>query len=352
MNCDVDKNNQGETTMQNIKTKNKTQKIGFILLNGFTLITFANAIEVLRMSNYLSQEELYAWSVYQEEGTLASNGLSVSTTANTNMLLDCSMVFVCAGVDVRQGTTASIKLLLQQLAQKNIVLGGMCNGSIALALAKLMDGYDCAVHWESLPAAREVFPKVNFTDQLYVIEKDRLSCSGGSSASDMMLQLVKLHHGRALASSVAEQFVMDRIRDGQSIQYKTNPATMGVGFHHVETAIALMQANVDEVLSMQEIANCIALSLRQLERLFKRYYDVSPAQYYLRLRLRHAKDLLSQTSMSIMQVTVACGFLTSSHFSKAYRNFHGYSPSEQRKPHNPALKHKITGSGGVLNGPS
>ncbi len=333
---------------QIIKNHN-TQKIGFILLQGFTFVTFASAVDVLRMTNYLSQQELYAWSVYQEKDTLASNGLSVGSTMDYEGLFDCDMVFVCAGVDVQAATTPAIKTLLQQLAAQDIILGGLCNGSISLALAKLMDGYECAVHWESLPAAKEVFPKVYFTDQLYVLEKDRLTCSGGNSAMDMMLQLVRLRYGKTLANSVAEQFVMDRIREGDSIRYKNNPNSVGPGFQYVETAVALMQANLDEVLTMQEIAELIALSLRQLERLFKRYYGTTPAQYYLQMRLKHAKDLLSQTSMSIMQVTVACGFSTSSHFSKAYRSYHGYSPRDQRKPVNPAFKHKVTGSGGVLS---
>lgn len=330
-----------------------TQKIGFILLQGFTFITFASAVDVLRMTNYLSQKEGYEWSVFQEPGVLASNGLSIGATTDAKGLFECDMVFVCAGVDVQEATTPAIKVLLQQLAQKGIVLGGLCNGSIALALAKLMDGYEGTVHWESLPAAKEVFPKVHFTDQLYVIDRDRLTCSGGHAAMDMMLQLVRLHHGKNLAHSVAEQFVMDRIREGESIRYKNNPNTVGPGFDYVETAVALMQANLDEVLTMQEIAELIPLSLRQLERLFKRYYDTTPAQYYLQLRLRYAKDLLSQTSLSIMQITVACGFLTSSHFAKAYRNFHGYSPREQRKPLNPEFKYKAEGSAGVfVNGVS
>ena len=166
---------------------------------------------------------------------------------------------------------------------------------------------------------------------------------------DMMLHIIRLQHGKALATAVSQQFVMERIRDDSTTQYKPHTDHIGPGYDYVHTAIELMQANLDEVLAMQEIADLIPLSLRQMERLFKRYCNMSPAQYYLRLRLQRAKELLAQTSMSVMQVTVACGFSTSSHFSKAYRSYYGYSPREQRKPSDPAFQFKIAGSGGVFN---
>ena len=216
-------------------------------------------------------------------------------------------------------------------------------------LAKLLDGYRSAVHWESLPAAKEAFLQVKFGEQLYALDRNRYTCSGGTASMDMMLHIIRLQHGKALATAVSQQFVMERIRDDSTTQYKPHTEHIGPGYDYVHTAIELMQANLDEVLAMQEIADLIPLSLRQMERLFKRYCNMSPAQYYLRLRLQRAKELLAQTSMSVMQVTVACGFSTSSHFSKAYRSYYGYSPREQRKPSDPAFQFKIAGSGGVFN---
>ncbi|AUZ05009.2 MULTISPECIES: GlxA family transcriptional regulator [Vitreoscilla] len=339
--------------MQNQTHKSQpyhTQKIGFILLHGFTMITFASAVDVLRMANYLSQKELYSWYIYQEEnGTPASNGLGLQDSVDAEALFDCDMVFVCGGVEVQKATTPTIKTLLKQLDHQGMVLGSLCNGSVALASAKLMDGYKASLHWEALSAAKEAFYKVEFSEQLYTIDRNRYTCAGGTASMDMMLHLIRLKHGKTLATAVAQQFVMDRIRDASTTQYMTHTEIIGPGYEYVQTAIELMQANLDEVLSMQEIAELIPLSLRQMERLFKRYCHVSPAQYYLRLRLQRAKELLAQTSMSVMQVTVACGFSTSSHFSKAYRNYYGYSPRDQRKPIDPEYTYRISGSGGVIN---
>lgn len=334
----------------NATTTPSCRKIGFILLRGFTMLSFVSAIEVMRMTNYLKQHELYSWCVYQDENDIcASNGLSIQNRVDKEQLFACDIVFVCGGIHVQAATTPAIKQLLQQLAaQETVILGGLCTGSVALALAKLMDGYQCAVHWESLPAAKEAFPKIKFSDQLYVLDRNRYTCSGGTASMDMMLQLVRLQHGKTLATAVSQQFVVEKIREASTTQYLTNTENMGPGHEYVQTAIDLMRANLDEVLSIREIAALVKLSPRQMERLFKRYCHASPAQYYLRLRLQRAKELLTQTGMSIMQITVACGFSTSSHFSKAYRSYYGYPPREQRKPTDPELTYKVAGSGGVI----
>ena len=334
-----------------IVTEDKpTIKLGFLLLNGFTMISFANAVEVLRMANYLGQKTLYDWRISDlgEGGTRASNGLVVTQTDGCS-LDDCDMVFVCGGVNIQEATTPKVKAALRHLAALHIPLGGLCTGAIALAMMGLLDGYRCAVHWESLSAAAEAFPKVQFSDSIYVIDRNRYTCSGGTASLDMILQIIRLNHGRHLATAISEQFVMERIRGTETIQSVPKPDCIGPGYEHVANAIALMQANMDEVLSLHDIAALSNISLRQMERLFNRYCDMSPAQYYLRLRLRRAKELLSQTSLSIMQVTVACGFTTSSHFSKAYRSFYGHSPREQRKPGHAHPEYKMSGSAGLIS---
>lgn len=325
-------------------------QIGFILLRGFTMLSVAGVIEVLRMANYLGQRELYAWHVYADEADIcASNGLTLVANASRSDLLACDVVFVCGGIQVQAAATGSVKQLLQELAaSKRVVLGGLCTGAVALASAKLLDGYRSAVHWEALPAVREAFSRVQFTEALYVLDRDRYTSGGGTASMDMMLQLVRRQYGKNLAASVSQQFVMEKIREADNTPHRVPDEQIGPGYEYVQTAIELMQANFDEVLSIQEIAQLVGLSPRQVERLFKRYFSVSPAQYYLRLRLQRAKELLSQTSMTVMQITVACGFSTPSHFSKAYRAYYGHTPREQRKPLDPDLTYKVAGSAGVI----
>lgn len=319
--------------LKQVDTKTDTPVItlGFLLLKEFSMIAFANAIETFRMANYLSQRELYRWQVVSlGNETYASNGVSISQNPSIT-LEQCDIVFVCGGVNIYKNVDAATLQLLRQLAHKKITLGSLCTGAIALAIAGVLDGYRCAVHWEHIAVASESYPKVKFTDSIYVLDRDRYTSSGGIASLDMALQLIHNQHGRPLAAAISEQFILDRIRGIESTQHLPRPEGTGPGYEHVAEAIELMQANIEEVLPLHEIAQLINISLRQTERLFNHYFDMSPAQYYLRLRLRRARELLSQTSMPIMQVTVACGFTTSSHFCKTFRSFFGYSPRDQRK---------------------
>jgi transcriptional regulator GlxA family with amidase domain len=194
-----------------------------------------------------------------------------------------------------------------------------------------MNGYRCAVHWENLSALREACPKVRFALEVFVIDRDRLTASGGIAPLHLMLHLVRSHHGNKLVMAISEQFIVDRVRDQIDQQRLPQPEFVGPGYEHLVEATELMAANIEEPLPLSEIADATGVSLRQLERLFHRYHDVTPAQHYLALRLRRARELLAHTSAPIMQITVACGFQTASHFCKAYRAQFGHSPSDHRR---------------------
>jgi transcriptional regulator GlxA family with amidase domain len=194
-----------------------------------------------------------------------------------------------------------------------------------------LDGYRCAVHWENLVALRESHPKVHFALEVFVIDRERITASGGIAPLHLMIHLVRSHHGNKLAMAISEQFIVDRVRDQTDQQKLPQPEFVGPGYEHLVEAAELMAANIEEPLTLSEIADAAGISLRQLERLFHRYYNVTPAQHYLTLRLRRARELLSHTSAPIMQITVACGFQTASHFCKAYRAQFGHSPSEHRR---------------------
>jgi transcriptional regulator GlxA family with amidase domain len=307
--------------------------IGFLLLDSFSMIAFANAVEVLRMANLLSGQQLYEWTVGTVKGeeTLASNGLAMARPGNLAELDACDVVFVCGGVEVQKAISAAVVQDLRRRAARGQALGGLCTGAHALAEAGVMDGYRCAVHWENLSALREACPKVRFALEVFVVDRDRITASGGIAPLHMMLHLVRGHHGNKLAMAISEQFIVDRVRDQTDQQRLPQPEFVGPGYEHLVEAMELMAANIEEPLTLSEMADATGVSLRQLERLFHRYHDVTPAQYYLMLRLRRARELLAHTSAPIMQITVACGFQTASHFCKAYRVQFGHSPSDHRR---------------------
>lgn len=329
------------------------RQIGFLLLHNYSMIAFANALEVLRMANYLSRRTLYRWTVVgapAADGEAASgeatgqgladaaaavgasNGLQlVQDGASLSALARCELVLVCGGIGVQQATTEPVRAQLRWLAARGVALGALCTGTHALAAAGVLDGYRCAVHWENLAALREAYPKVQFAQEVFLIDRDRHTASGGTAPLHLMLHLVRGHHGQKLAVDISEQFIVDRMRAPTDQQRLPQPECIGPGYEHLTEAAELMAANIEEPLPLSEIATATGVSLRQLERLFHRYYRLSPAQHYMNLRLRRARELLMHTAQPIMQITVACGFQSSSHFCKAYRTLFGHAPSEHRR---------------------
>ncbi|RST45390.1 GlxA family transcriptional regulator [Variovorax sp. DXTD-1] len=309
--------------------------VGFILLPDYSMIAFANAVETLRMANYISRRPLYRWSVVSPEQTAvtASNGLVITSIGDLASLAECDMVFVCGGVNIRHNTGDAVRRLLRQCAASGVPIGALCTGAFALASAGLLDGYRCAIHWENLAAISEEFPKVRFSSEVFILDRNRITCSGGTAPLHLMLHLVRARHGAKLVMDISEQFLVERLRASDDRQRIPQPACIGPGYQHLTEAAAIMAASIEEPLPLVELASAVALSLRQLERLFHRYFNMNPAQYYMNLRLRRAQELLTHSSLMIMQVTVACGFQSSSHFCKAYRGLFGHSPSEERRRH-------------------
>jgi len=306
---------------------------GFLTLPQFSMIAFSNAIEVLRMANYVSRQTLYRWSVISMDGApmASSNGLCVMPTVTLEQAGVPDVLFVCGGLNVHEAVDNEVLALLGSLARRGVALGGLCTGSYALVKAGLMNGYRCAIHWENLSALREKYPVVNFTEDLFVIDRDRLTCSGGTAPLDLMLNIVGPRIGKNRVTEISEQFIVERIRDAQDQQHIPVIARGGFSRKELVEVVKLMEANIEEPLSLDELAQLVHLSVRQLQRMFRLYLATTPTHYYLNLRLRRARELLLQTNMSIMSVTVACGFQSSCHFSKSYRTQFGYSPSGERR---------------------
>lgn len=307
--------------------------IGFLTLNNFSMIAFSNAIEVLRMANYLSGQKLYQWSVMTPDGqpVQASNGLSFHQSPAASDAPIPDVILVCGGIDVQKTVDTGIVRLLKQFANQGIWLGGLCTGSYALAKAGLLDDYRCTIHWENMPSLREEFPNITFMQELFVIDRDRCTCAGGTAPLDFMLAFVNARFGKNLVAEISDQFMVERARDSKDQQHIPVAARLGSSRKALVEVSTLMEANIEEPLSLDELARLAGLSQRHLQRMFRNALGMTPMCYYLNLRLRRARTLLLQTEMSVMNITVACGFQSACHFSKAYRTLFGYSPSIERR---------------------
>ena len=221
-------------------------------------------------------------------------------------------------------------------------MGAVCTGSYLLARAGLLEGYRCTIHWENLASFREEFPNLLISDDLFQSDRDRITSAGGQAPMDMMLKLIQDRHGYKLATSISEQFMCERLRSSKDRQNIPLHLTLGSNQPKLTEAAILMEANIEEPIDLEELSSYVGISRRQLERLFQKHLQCVPTRYYLNLRLNRARLLLLQTNKSILDIALACGFVSAPHFSKCYRDLFGIPPRDERlKPQN---KSDITAS--------
>lgn len=308
------------------------QDIAFVLTPSFSMIAFSGAVEALRVANRVEGRALYRWRIFSVNGSpvTASNGLSLTPEGNLEVASGISTIIVCSGVDVHRFDSKAMIAWLRRMARRGADLGALCTGSYVLARAGLLDGYRCTIHWENLAGFIEDFPEIEVSNELFEIDRNRFTCSGGTAAIDLILNMIATQHGHELAAAVADQFLHDRIRDQHDHQRMSLPARLGVRHPKLLAVIELMEQHLEEPMCRSDLAVAAGLSTRQLERLFRKYLRRSPARYYLELRLDRARLLLLQTNMSIIDVALACGFISASHFSKCYRDYFGRTPRKER----------------------
>ncbi|MNZ66624.1 HTH-type transcriptional regulator CdhR [compost metagenome] len=221
---------------------------------------------------------------------------------------------------------------LRKLARHGVPLGGICTGSHLLASADLLRGYRCTIHWEDIEQLKDKFPGIVISNQLFELDRDRYTCSGGTAAMDMTLQLIAREpKGVEIATRAAELLLCDRMRGSREQQRVPLRQKLGNAQPKLSQIVAIMEANLEEPLELEELAQLNEVSVRQLERLFSKYLERTPSQYYLELRLNRARDLLLRSEAQIREVALSCGFASPAHFSKCYSRFFGCSPRGQRK---------------------
>ena len=310
-----------------------TLHVGFLLMPEYTLSTFANAIGILRLANRLTDRALYRWSVYSIDGepVVSSAGLEMKVDGRLDTEQPMHILLVCGGYRIKNYCNKPVTDALRRLAKNKIALGALCTGSYVLAAAGLLSGYRCTIHWENIASMREEFPNLQIVSSLFVIDRDRYTCSGGISSIDLMLNLIASIHGHQLVQQISDQFTCDRVRTEKDAQRAPLQYLIGASQPRLVDAVSLMESNIEEPLTLDEVADYVGISRRQLERLFNRYLHCAPSRYYLELRLSRARLLLLQTSIPVIDVAISCGFSTAPHFSKCYSDLYGKPPSNERR---------------------
>lgn len=308
------------------------RRYGFLLLPQFPLMSYASAVEPLRAANHLTGRPLYTWRHIAVAGDMipASNGIDILADARIGDPIALDMLFVCAGGNPALFREASTLGWLRGLARDGVALAGMSGGSYILARAGLLDGFRCTIHWEHIPAFEEEFPALEIRRTLYEIDRARVTCAGGIASLDMMLALIERDQGPELAAEISEWFLRTQPRPGSGSQRMTLRERYRVTHPKLLKALALMERRLEEPASCAAIATEVDLSARQLERLFGDQLGTTPQLHYLSVRLDRARTLLRQTALAVAEIAVACGFVSTSHFARAYRRQFGCSPRKER----------------------
>ncbi len=312
----------------------ETHTVGLYLVDNFTMIAFASVVECLRLANYVTKKPLFAWRLFSADGApvRASNGIPVAVDAPLAEMENLPHVVVCAGIGVETIDHRALIARLRRLSTYGTHVGSVCVGAFVLAEGGLLAGHRCTTHWEYVDVLRERYPSLEVVDELFEIDRTRFTAGGGTAAIDMMLALIASWKGMSVAAAVTDVLIHHRMRGRDERQRMALSARLGISNPRLLHAVALMEGNLEAPLACSEIAEAIGLSPRQLERLFRDHLGEKPARYYIGLRLKRARHLLRHTPLPILDVAIACGFASASHFSKTYGDHFQVTPSEDRSP--------------------
>jgi transcriptional regulator GlxA family with amidase domain len=315
--------------------------VALILLPGFSLFTLGAVRAAFSVANEVEGEALYRLRQYSPEGEAVTSQCGVPLAAEALAALDPAqpgLLLLIAGerADECLGEAPSRQLgqQLGRLGQDGVWILGACGaGAQVLAQHGLLAGYRAAIDWRYQAEAVQRYPDTVFTSGLYEIDRNRISAGAGAAVIDLLLHWLGKRHGSMFAAEVAVALGLERLRGGDELQPVPASAQPAVGSARLKDAMELMAANLAEPLPAEEIAQLVGVSRRQLERLFRQHLDTFPSRYYLELRLKHARRQLKQTTLSIQQVGLACGFTSGSHFSTTYRHYFACTPREERARH-------------------
>jgi len=292
-------------------------RCGFLVLDGFSNMVLASAIEPLRVARDYSGEGQFTWRVLSMDGrdVTSSSGITIRCDASLGEARNLDILFVVAGYGARSYAKRALNKALQLAERRVPTLGALDSGAWLLAAAGLLDGHKATIHWQDLGQFAEAHLDVDVVADRYVIDRNRVTAGGAATVTDLMLKLIGDRGGGALAFDVSNMFVYDsRPRRPQDSGGETTRAPQ------LTRAVAIMRANVEQPIGLAELSAQAALSERTLARLFEREFGIGPGRYYQNIRLDIARSLVEETSLSASEIATRTGFASSSCLSRAYKS--------------------------------
>lgn len=314
------------------ETRDRPQEIGFILVPGFALMSFASGCEPFRAANDLAGRTLYRLRYFGEaEGrVVASSGAEVPTEALPRLRGQLHTLFVCAGGEPTGWDRPEIHATLRRMARLGVRIGGISGGPYLMAAAGLLADRAFTLHWEYAGATVETFPEARLSRARYVADGDRLTCGGGVAPLEMGHALIAERMGEAFARRVSDWFLHTAIGAADDPQRASPVERYGIHHRALLAVLEMMERTVEAPLGRLAMARLAAISPRHLDRLFREKLGLSFSAQYRAIRLAHGRRLLRQSPLRIGEIATACGFSSAGHFSRSYRSQFGCSPSAER----------------------
>ncbi len=312
------------------------QRIAFLLLPDCSLLSLGSAIDALAHANQASVTmqgpQLFDALLVSVDGRpVQASAATIQVDLSLAQLPALDGLFVVSDAPIPQHGHEEALACLRQLATGPCLLGGIGTGAWLLARAGVLTNCRATVHWPYVHLFAQSFPEVIVSSNVFEVDRQRLTCASGNAAYDMLVHRIGQMHGQDMVWSMLGSASLERVRGPKEPQRVPVVSKLGGGQPKLKEAVALMQSNIEEPLATDDIAQLVGVSRRQLERLFKQHLDSLPSRYYTELRLNRARQLLQQSSQSILQVGLGCGFSSGGHFSSAYRARFGVTPREQRR---------------------
>lgn len=312
----------------------KPFRVGIVPLDGFALMSYAAIVEPLRAANTLSGAELYDVHVVQigDTPTQSSGGDLVPRQVTMKDAPQLDLVLITAAGNALDYENTALARWLRRVARSGALIGGVSAAPLFLARHGFLDGRRMTIHWEHSDYLQEIAPDMVLEPSLYVIDRDRLTCGGGTAPIDLMLALISNQHGQQLAQLVGDWFLHTSIRPSAGPQRASLAERHGTVNAHVLAAIEAMETHVANPLELPALAKISGTSPRQLTRLFLANVGASPIAFGRKIRLEKARTLLHTASLSVSEIALMTGFSSPAHFSSSYSAEYGIAPSKARKP--------------------
>ncbi|WP_421700972.1 GlxA family transcriptional regulator [Aliiroseovarius sp.] len=321
----------------------------FILVPDYSALSLISALETLRVANRGQERPPFAWQVLSVDGGPVASSLGAEMPVD-GPLRDIGrreILLLVSGANVQAQASPTLMAWLRRQHRRGAQIGGLCTAAHLLAEAGLLRRAKATIHWENRHAFQESFPDVELSDQVFLAEGAVFSTAGGTASIDLILDLIAREQGQGLANLVAGRLNYHDIRFLQRSARVSMPGRIGIRHAKLRLVLDLMEAHLEEPVSPAALADHAGISVRQLERLFRRYLGCPPKRFYNQLRLQRAQDLLLQSKLSVTEVSIACGFNSITHFSKLFRERYGVSPTQVRR--GVSALPRLSGANGVAN---